>query len=124
MDYGHRGGGIFDMSIEEAQQSSSARGGKKGGKESRFEPVLPLFLVNCSQRQSAITLSTFVLQDISNPENRDLSYGTFCQVIANYHQSSPSVISHDQGLMVTCNLVTLLTVFDSDFVNTLISKYL
>jgi hypothetical protein len=32
-------------------------------------------------------------------QNRDLGYGTFRQVMANYHQSSPSVISYDLGVI-------------------------
>jgi hypothetical protein len=32
-----------------------------------------------------------------------MGYGTFCQVIANYHQSSPSVISYDLGVIFLMN---------------------
>jgi hypothetical protein len=34
-----------------------------------------------------------------DPKNRDLGYGTFCQVIADYYQSLPPIISYDLGVI-------------------------
>jgi hypothetical protein len=35
----------------------------------------------------------------TDPKNQDLGYGTFCQVIADYYQSLPSIIGYDLDII-------------------------